>query len=171
MFNPFLQFDPRLIQRFREANRRWLISQSYDRGNSVIGAQDKTALLFSDYQDKGLAIVHLDALKAKKLKDRFAVLIDLEFEQHRDRIKAILQPDSGYSVFTSYTSDNKLLQKQLDNYLAKHVERYIKEATSWRISRDSRLRPTLQVIFGELFVTIKFGREQRQVRLSDIEKY
>jgi hypothetical protein len=48
--------------------------------------------------------------------------------------------------------------------------RYIQQHSKAGISPTKSLRPSLQLIFGELFVVLKYGAETLRTKLSDIEK-
>ena len=48
--------------------------------------------------------------------------------------------------------------------------RYIQEHSRAGISPTKSMRPSLQLIFGELFVVLKYGAETLRTKLSDIEK-
>jgi hypothetical protein len=51
-----------------------------------------------------------------------------------------------------------------------NIRRYIMKNTSWRISANEAIRPSLQVIYGELFIILKRGSQTLRVKFEDIEK-
>lgn len=170
MFNPFLPFSEKLLEKLIQSNRYYLISQTYDRG-AVRSGEYTTPLLLCTYVDKGIALTHLDALAARPQKDKYAALIDLTKEAHIAKIKAILKPHSGYVVYSNFIKDKNDTKRKADMLFRKCLERYISRETTWRINRETTLKPSLQIVFGELFVSIKYGSQQIRVRLDDIEKY
>ena len=42
--------------------------------------------------------------------------------------------------------------------------------TNWRISANEAIRPSLQVIYGELFIVLKRGSQTLRVKFEEIEK-
>ena len=48
--------------------------------------------------------------------------------------------------------------------------RFIQQHSQSGVSPTKSLRPSLQLIFGELFVVLKYGSETLRTKLSEIEK-
>ena len=168
MFNPLLKFDPRLIPRLRGLKYRYLISQSYPRGRQPHESEERVPLLMTQYEDRGLALTHLDALQ-KGIKDRFAALLDLEHEPHLKRLLAILQPDSKYNVFIHFIENQAKMDQLAKELFKQHLADYIAQHTTWKLNRNTKLLPKLQLIFGRWFVEVRFGGQSRTIPLEDIE--
>lgn len=165
-FIPFEKLSPQLIAAFRSKGKRWLVSQSLQLTVSDPLLLSKVMLLMTHYDDKGLAFVHLKAVA----DDRYASVIDLEREVHRKQIDNILWPDSKYIVFSALIRNRDRVEKQATELYKEKYWRFIQQHSKAGISPTKNLRPSLQLIFGELFVVLKYGAETLRTRLSEIEK-
>lgn len=162
MFNPFSRFQEKYIPAFRKANKRYLVSQTFTRAPSQDG---KTVLMLTQYDDKESAKVHLNAISF----DKFASIIDLEKDQHREKLTDMLSPQSKYIIYSSLTVDPKEVKKTVDSLFKDKVQRFINKNTNWRISRDHTVKPKLEITFGELYVVLKYGSQTIRVKLEEIE--
>lgn len=165
MFNPFVKFVPQLIDAFRKHNERYIVSQTFKGGFDLL-TNNKEVFMFSKYADLKMAEVHVQAL----INDKYAAIIDLEKDKHRNKIMEMLQPDSRYLVFSNLVKDQHAIEVFANKHYASKLRRYIEKNTTWRIAKSSNIQPKLQLIFGELFIVLKFGSEQMRVKLQDIEK-
>lgn len=165
-FIPFEKLSPQLIAAFRSKGKRWLVSQSLQLTVSDPLLLSKVMLLMTHYDDKGLAFVHLKTVA----DDRYASVIDLEREVHRKQIDNILWPDSKYIVFSALIRNRDRVEKQATELYKEKYWRFIQQHSKAGISPTKNLRPSLQLIFGELFVVLKYGAETLRTRLSEIEK-
>lgn len=157
----------KMLDGFVKNNHPFLVSQTY-RGLPHLFSDDaKTVILMSDYEDMTLAKVHLHAL----IDDKYASLIDLRTQKHYDTVKSMLLQDSKYLVFTTFIQDKKVIKKHLDDHYSANIRGYISKETNWHIGSNETIRPDLELIFGELFVILKYAGQTRKLRLADIEKY
>lgn len=163
---PFELFKPMYIPRLIKLKKTWLVSQSYNYGFDHFSDDQKTGLLLSDYDDVGLAKIHLAAVK----RDRYAAIVDLKNETQLQRLEGILEPESKYRVFWAIVTSAEQLKKKVDARYRDNIRRYIEKNTSWRISADEQVRPQLQVIFGEVFVTLKRGSQVIRIKFEEIQK-
>lgn len=161
MFNPFSTFREKFIPTFRKVKKRFLVSQTFTRDKQ----DGKTCLIFTHYDDKGLAQIHFNAVSF----DKFASIIDLENEAHREKLLTILGPQSSYIIYSSLTIDPKEVKKTVDSLFKEKVHRFINKNTDWRISRDHTVKPKLEITFGELYVVLKYGSQTIRVKLEEIE--
>lgn len=164
MLQPFEIFKVDYIDRLLKIQKRWLVSQSYPRGDC--GDSNKHPLLLSDYDDPGLAKVHFNAVK----HDKYAAIIDLEKPQHRAKLHQMLFDDSDYKVYWCIVNSAKKLKERVDRRWRGNMERYIKKNTSWPIDRKSPVERSIEVTFGELFVIFKYSSETLRTKFEDIEK-
>jgi hypothetical protein len=162
MFNPFSRFQEKFIPAFRKAKKRYLVSQTFTRYNPQDG---KTFLMLTHYDDKESAKVHLNAISF----DKFASIIDLEKEVHRNKLLEMLGPESKYVIYSSLTTDPKEVKRTVDSLFKENVQRFINKNTNWRISRDHTVKPKLEITFGELYVVLKYGTQTIRVKLEEIE--
>jgi hypothetical protein len=162
MFNPFSRFRVNFIPTFRKAKKRYLVSQTFTRDSSPDG---KTFLMLTHYDDRESARVHLNAISF----DKFASIIDLEKDQHREKLLDMLSPDSKYVIYSSLTIDPKEVKKTVDSLFKDKVQQFINKNTNWRISRDHTVKPKLEITFGELYVVLKYGTQTIRIKLEEIE--
>ena len=165
-FIPFEKLSHALIYAFRKKGKRWLVSQTLQLTITDPELLTKTLILTTHYDDKGLAWVHQQAV----MDDRYASMIDLERETHRKQLDNILTNDSKYILFSSLIRNRERVEKQVTELYKEKYWRYLQQHSKAGISPTKSLRPSLQLIFGELFVVLKYGAETLRTKLSDIEK-
>ncbi len=164
---PFEDFKPIYLSRLMRLGRRWLVSQSYDRGRENLpdAVDSRISLLFSDYAEAGEARLHLNAVK----KDRYAAIIDLENPAHLKKIQEMLSAGSDYRLFFAVVRSAKELENQINKHYKEKLKKYIENQTNWRISRDAVVKPTIQLSFGEIFIILKHGNQRIRIKFGDIE--
>lgn len=165
-FNPFEKLTPAIVAAFREKGKRWLVSQTMDLTVSGATGEAKVFLLMSHYGDQGMATVHLKAVK----EDRFASLIDLEREVHLKQLEKILEPGSRYVVFSSLIRSRERMEKMASDLYKEKYWRFIQQHAKSGINPNTSVRPSIQLIFGEVYIILKYGAETLRTKLSDIEK-
>lgn len=165
MFQPFEIFKPQYIARLLELKKRWLVSQSYERG-AHLNETAKQPILLSDYDDPGLAKVHLNALK----HDRYAAILDLERPLHTQKLCEMLLSESRYLVYWSIVRSAQEIEKRINTRWKEKMRRYIDNKTNWQIDRNTVVRPTIEVIFGELFIVLTYGSQRLRIKFEEIEK-
>jgi hypothetical protein len=165
-FIPFEKLTHALISSFRKKGKRWLVSQTLQLNITDPALLSKTLLLITHYDDKGMATVHHKAV----LEDKYAAVIDLERDVHRKQLDNILSHDSKYIVFSALIRNRESVEKQATELYKEKYWRFIQQHSRSGISPAKSLRPSLQLIFGELFVVLKYGAETLRTKLSDIEK-
>lgn len=166
MLQPFELFKPVHLNKLVELKKFYLVTQTYKRGEDPFSDEHKINLLFTDYDDLGLARGHLQALQG----DKYAAIIDLQKEGHRQRVNDLITKESPYRVFWAVVRSRKELEERINAKYKDHMRRYILQHTTWRIDRDTTLNPRLQIIFGELFITFKYGRETRRITFGELEQ-
>lgn len=164
MLQPFVPFKVEYIDKLISLNKKHIVSQTYKRGSDLFA--QKTNILFSDYDDPGLAKIHYDAM----MGDKYAALIDLTNPKHKEKITAMLQPTSVYTVYWAVVQNTEALKRSLDLRFKDNIRKYIQQHTNWRIGSDEVVQPNLQVIYGELFLIIKRGSQRIRVKFEEIEK-
>ena len=173
MYNPFVRFDPRLVDRFKAIKKRYFVVQTFKRGIDLFVEDSKECLLLSHYEDLGLAKGHLNAISKKDENgvstDKYVCILDLENPVHYSKLKSMLNPDSKFVLFSSLTVPPQQVRDSLDNLLKENMANYLRTKTTWRIRKDTEINPTLETTFGELFITLKYGRESVRIRLEELE--
>lgn len=165
-FNPFEPLTPVLLASLRKKGKRWLVSQTMDLSSNNPLSDSKIFLLMTHYEDQGMATVHLKAV----LEDKFASLIDLEKEVHRRQLEKILSKDSRYIVYSSLITNKERAEKMASELYKEKYWKFIQQHSRAGITSNKHLRPSIQLIFGEIFVVLKYGSETMRTRLSEIEK-
>ncbi|RYY60164.1 MAG: hypothetical protein EOO05_10820 [Chitinophagaceae bacterium] len=166
MLNPYVKFQLKMIPGLREMNRRYLVSQQNVHATHAFGDDASVAILLSDYDDLGLARIHFNALT-----DQYRAIIDLEREVHRKKLLEMLEPGSKYRVFAAFTDDIKKLEKRLNDRYSKSIRNYVAQHTKWRVGADRTITPKLQLVFGELFVILKYSGQEIRFKLADLDRY
>ncbi len=167
MLQPFEEFKPVYLPRLIQLGRRYLVSQTYCRVKDMEADpfSSRINLLFSDYAEPGEARLHLNAVK----KDRYAAIIDLKNPAHLKKIQEMLQPDSGYRIFFAVVQSAEELENQINKNYKDKLKQYVDKQTNWRISRDTMVKPTIQLSFGELYIILKHGNQQIRIKFEEIE--
>lgn len=165
MFQPFELFRREYIPRLIRRDKIYLASQKYDKGFDHF-EESKTGILLTDYDQLGLAQIHYSAVK----HDKYASIIDLTNPKHKEKILEMLHPDSPYLLFWAIVKSIDDVKKRMDLKYKDHIRRYIMKHTTWRIDANEAIRPSLQVIYGELFIILKRGNQTLRVKFDDIEK-
>jgi hypothetical protein len=166
MFNPFIRFEQRFIDAFRKSKERYLVSQVYERAIEKFEDKRKVGLLLTKYSDLNQATVHFQAIK----EDKYAAIIDLEKEVHRNKIIDLVSAQSKYVVFSNLVGEISATEKMLTKKYADSIKRYITRFTNWRIGSDKTIYPKMDIVFGELFVTLNYNNEKIRIKLAELEK-
>ena len=165
MFQPFETFKREYINRLVKMDKKYVVSQTYNRASNHF-EETRIDILLSDYDDLGLAQIHCSAVR----HDKFASIIDLTNPKHQAKIIDMLNHDSGYRLFWAIVKSVDDIRKRIDLKYKDHIRRYIMKQTTWRIGASEAIRPSAQVIFGELFIILKRGSQTLRVKFEDIEK-
>lgn len=164
MLQPFQLFKLPYINRLINLKKTYLVTQSYTRAHNIF-TDAKKSLLLTDYDDLGLAKIHLNAVKI----DKYAAIIDLNRLEHRMKLQEMLAPPSAYIIYWSVVKDAAALQKSINIAYKDKMKKYIEQRTNWRIDRELTITPKVEVTFGELYITIKHARQQLRIKFEEIE--
>ena len=166
MLQPFVLFEKKYLPRLLSLKKIYLVTQSYSRAYDHFANSVKIDILVTDYDDPGLAKIHLNAVK----HDKFGAIIDLSSEVHKKKFDEMLSGDQ-YQVFWSVVaSSNDIKQRLTVSYAAK-VRRYIDNQPNWKVSGIETVQVDgIEVTFGELFVTLKWRTQKLRIKFEDIEK-
>ena len=165
MFQPFELFKIEYINRLIRMDKKYLVSQSYNKAFDHF-EETKTDILLTDYDELGLAQIHYSAVK----HDKYASIIDLNNPKHKTKILEMMLADSGYRLFWAIVKSIDAVKKRMDLKYRDNIRRYIMKHTTWRIDASEAIRPSLQVIYGELFIILKRGSQTLRLKFEDIEK-
>ncbi len=163
MIQPFQIFRKDYLGRLLKLNKIYLISQSYHRARNIPG---KTDILLTDYDDIGLAKIHFAAIK----EDKFAAILQLQNDAHMHKLDEMLEDESPYKLYWSVVDDKKKFKEKISKNYKEKIRRYILENTDWKVALHEVITPHVQVVFGELYVTLKRNAQEIRVRFDEIEK-
>lgn len=161
-FEPLREVD---VMRLQALEKCYLVTQSYLRADGHFTGLPKTNLLCTDYGDPGLAKIHFNAVR----HDKFAALINLSNAAHLVKLKSMLLHDSPYRMFWAVVRSARDLQEMVNRNYKDHMRKYIDTKTNWSIGRDQKIRPTVQLTFGELFILLKHGSQTLRIKFEEIE--
>lgn len=165
MFQPFLEFKELYINRLISLDKKILVTQSYTRYNDQLSAVPKSGILVTDYDNRGLANIHLKAVN----HDKLGAIVLLDNDNHKQRLTQLLQPGSPYKVFWSVVNNLSDMEQRLKKKYSKNLLRYVAKTTDWRIARDENLSVSFQVTYGELYIIIKRKSQTIRVKFDEIE--
>ena len=165
-FQPFEKFKPQYIERLVKLKKIYLVSQTYKIGFTFFEEVAKKNILFTDYENIGLAEQHHKAVR----HDKYASIINLTKEKHIKIIKSMFDENSNYEVFWAMVSDREKMKQRLDAKYKSNIRRYILNNTNWRIGANESLQTVLEIIYGEFHLTLKRGTQTLRVKFEDIEK-
>jgi hypothetical protein len=166
MLQPFEKFRLEYVERLLTLNKPYIVTQTYIRAACMDTADTKVSLLLSDYDDMGLAKIHYKAV----INDPYAAIIQLLKWEHRQKLDEMLLPGSAYTLFWAVVKSKKALEHLVNTRYKDKMREYITTHTTWRIDRDTSVRPSVQLIFGELFIVIKYGKQVVRVKFEELEK-
>ena len=164
MFQPFEKFRKEYIDRLIRMNKIYIVSQSYDKAFDHF-EDPKQNILFTDYDQLGAAQIHYSAIK----NDKYASLINLSNAKHKSKVSEMLCDDSNYHVYWAIVKSVDEIKKRLSLKYTANIRRYIQKNTTWRIGSDETVRPSLQVVYGELFIILKRGNQTLRIKFEEIE--
>ena len=179
--NPLTIFSPQLLAVHLQTGNRYFVRQTYERGLSnpqpptttstntsfkqpTNTTGPKAAFLISEYTELSRAKIHLAALET----DSQAYLYDAEDEEHLRRLNIAASQPVGYAIYAPLLAMRKW--KPTDALKAK-IKSYIETRLKWKPKGSDGLDAELFLQYGELFITLKFGRDHAKVRLIEIEKH
>ena len=164
MFQPFERFKTEYIERLIRMDKIYLVSQSYNK--AIDHFEDpKQNILFTDYDQPGLAQIHYSAVR----NDKYASMINLKNPKHKLKVTEMLADDSEYKVYWAIVKSIDEIKKRMNLKYSSHIRRYIQNSTTWRISADETIRPSLQVVYGELFIVLKRRNQTLRIKFDEIE--
>lgn len=167
MFNPFVPFHFKMVEGFRKMKHRYLVSQTNTQAFDHFDEASRDPILFTDYADLSSAQIHFNAL----LNDKYRAILDLENEKHRKKIIEMTSPNSKYRTYVAFVNDIKKIEKEMNIKYTQNIRNYISKKTKWRIEAHETIHPKLELVFGELFIILKYRSQEERFRLADLEKY
>jgi hypothetical protein len=166
MFQPFLPLTKEFLDGLVKLNKVFLVSQSYPRGADHFILENRIPILFTDYAELGQAQIHLSAVKGDKL----AAIVDLRKPEHKEKIMNMFSTNADHFAYWSVVKDKEDIQKRLERRYVDNIRRYVDKHTNWRIGSNDGLNVAMQIIYGEIFVDLRYRTHQIRIKFEDIEK-
>lgn len=166
MLQPFESFEERYLLKLIELKRRYVVTQTYTRAKDPFDPTPGIDLLLTDYDDEGGALIHFNAVRRL---DRMAAIIRLDKPEHLAKLRDMMQGDQ-YRLFWCVVRKPEDLEKRLDDSYKDKARRYINGNTDWRIKGSDTVKSIFEVVFGELFVTLKWKKHSLRVKFEAIER-
>jgi hypothetical protein len=165
MLQPFEIFSQLYLQKLIKLKRRWIVTQSYARGIDPFAEDKKTPVLLTDYEDISTAKTHWNAVS----HDRYGAIIDLEKPMHLAKLEEMMAENSPYILYWAVVKSVEKLEERINAKYKENMRRYIENRTGWKPAGDQSLNPSIQVIFGEVFIILKHKKEVIKVKFEEIE--
>ena len=163
MFNPFAPFDPRLLEKFRAKGVKAFVKQTYERGKSRLDGNNITAYLLIHYENPSMARQYYQAIQADPGRRLFRMDDPAEYQE----LHSLLNKPSNFRFFTALIlkDANEKAKKLLD----KQIRAYITYRTDWQPPRSADISFNLEMVFGELYVQLKYRDHEIKIKLSELE--
>ena len=165
MLQPFERLLPMYVDKLEKLGRKYFVTQYYVRGTQHFSEVVRVPILVSAYDDMGLAKTHLNAVKA----DKFGAIIDMNRHAHKATLWAMVKGETRFVIYWAVVKDAADLATRINVNYRDKMRRYIEKNTNWRIGRDARLVPSVQLIFGELYINLRHGSQLLRIKFEDIE--
>lgn len=166
MLQPFERLLPMYVDKLEKLGKKYFVTQYYSRGVNHFEEEEKIPLIVSVYDDLGLAKTHLNALKA----DKYGAIIQLDKPEHKQKLWDMVKGNTKFVMYWAVVKDAKELEKKINVKYKDHMKRYIDTKTNWRISRESTVNVSVQLIFGELYINLKHGSQHIREKFEEIER-
>lgn len=163
MYNPFPRYELKYLNAFKQKGVKCFVKQSYPRGKNMLEENPKPAYLLSHYDDKGLALEHLDALK----HDNEARILMMNDEADFAELQRLGTKENGAYVYMYFKQQNgeQIARKILDNKL--HA--YIDYKLGWQVPGGQLVNMKLDYVFGNIYVELRHGTKYAKVKIEEIE--
>lgn len=166
MFNPFVIWKAGMLEDLQRMGRNYLVSQTNRYAPASFESNEVKPILLTDYEDYSMAKVHFESLN-----DAFASIVDLKNNKHVERLEKAMKANSGVRFYAAFVMDVSRVEKLMNKRYAEGIRHYISRETDWMVPARDTIRPKLELLFGEFFVTLKYKSETRRFKLSDLEKH
>ncbi|MFL5742097.1 MAG: hypothetical protein ACJ75B_17875 [Flavisolibacter sp.] len=163
MFNPLAPLDQRAIDGMVTEGHRFFVRQSFPRAKDHFDEGIKGYFLFCHYKDYSKAKEHFDVLK----QDPARYLYDWEVVSDRERLMIAASRPAGYKLYTNTFMPD--WERHLTNRLREKIRLYI-QRLGWKPDREESVNPVFYPWFGEVYVSLRFRKQEVKVKFEEIEK-
>jgi hypothetical protein len=161
MFNPLCMLSRKLLDAFIASGQKYFVRQTFNRG----GDKMHRGYLISHYTDFGQAYEHFEAIASDPHRYLYRVS---EPEDIRRLQKASSQP-AGYRIYASVVTPG--WEKSVEKTLTVQVRKYLEGKNLWHPGKKDEVAFELYPHFGEVFVRMRFRKQEIKVSLAEVENY
>jgi hypothetical protein len=165
MLQPFVPLQQAFIDKLLELKKHYIVTQSYQRNFDHFNDHPKQGILISDYDDPGLAKIHLNAVS----HDKFAALIDLRRKEHYNKLGEMMRGET-YDLYWCIVKSADDLKRRLDAGYKAKIRTWIEKNTLWNIAASDKVSTQFEVRFGELFLILKWRTQRASLKFEEIER-
>lgn len=186
MLQPFVLLEQKHIDRLEQLGKYLLVVQRYYRGaNHLQSDNDKTDLLLTEYSNRGLADTHKSAVRLNRVSkiletdewmegsladNKYVCIINLKNIDHYQKLQQMLNGEK-YRLYWNIPKDPESLKRVIRSAYREKIYRFVTEQWNWAMKGNDNISVKEEVIFGQLFVNLKWSDRKRRVELARIEKY
>ncbi|RYF86468.1 MAG: hypothetical protein EOO03_11765 [Chitinophagaceae bacterium] len=186
MLQPFILLEQKHLELLEKTGKVFLVTQRYHFGaNHLQNDDDKIDLLVSDYPNRGLADIHYNAVRGNPIKvskdiqdaaalltpdKEFSAVIDLRKGSHYQTLLRMLEGDK-YRLYWDFTLDKLKVRETIRVVYGARIYSYLTNELKLPIKGSDKVEIKEGVIFGELFVNLRWNSFKKRLPLLDIENY
>jgi len=163
MFNPLCLLTGELLEAFVSSGQKYFVRQTFIRGSDV-NDKSKRAFLFSHYSDYGQALEHFEAIA----KDGSRYLYRWSEPEDQKRLRLAASQPVGYRIYASVVMPG--WKEKADKALKVQVRNYMEKKNLWSPGRKDEVAIELYPHFGEVFVRMRFRKQEIKVSLAEVER-
>ena len=164
MFNPLCLFSKELLAAFVSSGQKYFVRQTFNRGRN---SSDTTvrSFLISHYNDYKQAFEHFEAIA----QDPNRYLYRWSEPEHRKRLEAAASQPTGFKIFAGVVMPD--WKEKADRALKVRVRQYMERKNLWHPGRKDEVTFELYPHFGEVFVRMRFRKQEIKVALEEVENF
>lgn len=162
MFNPFAEFEERFLPLFKQKGVKAFIKQTYNRGKNLLEERPIPSYLLIHTDDIGLGQDHFDAIKDDPDRHFF----DITQPEQLEAVRAMLHRKEARFYTLLLTKDAHQRAQQL---LRNKVRWYVDHNTNWKPRSYEEVVFSLDVIFGQLYVKLKYQSREIKLAIEELE--
>jgi hypothetical protein len=159
MFNPLASLDKRLLEALVDAGHAYFVRQQLT--SPTAGIRLPNQFLICHYKDYSRAREHYDVLA----DDPFRRLYAWEEAKDRRDLEAAAAGPAGYAIFANLFRPD--WEKGLTDELKKKMKGFI-HRMGWKPGGAEAIVPYFYPYFGEVYVSLRYRRQEVSVKLSEI---
>ena len=163
MFNPYVRYDAKYLAEFQKKGVKAFVKQRYRRGENLLVDPSVPAFLYTHYSQMHMAQNHMLAIA----HDPERRLLLLDNADDMQDLQKVGKPETGEIAYLRFAvKDAAALARKI---LDKKLHAYISEKLKWRVPRVEGVTFSMEFIFGDIYVELRYGTHYHRVNIEDIE--